>query len=162
MSLRKIAREVNFVALLLVIFVTTAVVAQEPPSKVDIFAGYSWLHPGDNNHGLSGQKDIASGFTVSGTYFTNRYAGFTVDTAYHSGSTANISTVEFGPTLRFPTENITPFAHALVGWNRMDVFSLPALGGGATDNGIGLMVGGGMDLRALKRVSIRLFQADYQ
>jgi outer membrane protein OmpA-like peptidoglycan-associated protein len=157
MSLRKIAREVNFVALLLVIFVTSALVAQEPPSKVDIFAGYSWLHPGDNNHGLSGQKDINTGFTVSGTYFTNRYTGFTVDSAYHTGSTANIATVEFGPTFRFPTENITPFAHGLVGWNRMDVFGL-----GNADNGIGLMVGGGMDLRALKRISIRLFQADYQ
>src|SRR5947209_6983840 len=157
MSLRKIAREVNFVALLVVIFVTTALVAQEPPSKVDIFAGYSWLHPGDNNHGLTGQKDIPSGFTVSCTYFTNRYTGFTVDTGYHSGSTANIATVEFGPTFRFPTENITPFAHGLIGWNRMDVFGL-----GNTDNGIGLMVGGGMDLRALKRISVRLFQADYQ
>jgi len=157
MSLRNIARQLNFVALLLVIFVTTALVAQEPPSKVDIFAGYSWLHPGDNNHGLTGQKDIPSGFTVSGTYFGSRYAGFTVDTGYHTGSTANIATVEVGPTVRFPTENITPFAHALVGWNRMDVFGL-----GAADNGVGLMVGGGMDLRALKRVSIRLFQADYQ
>ena len=74
----------------------------------------------------------------------------------HYGDTANIGTLQIGPTLRYPTENVTPFAHAGIGLHRMDTTQFGA------DNGIGLMVGGGMDLRALKHVSIRLFQADYE
>src|SRR5438270_13357734 len=109
MSLRKIVRLFPLPAMVVVMLMTTALVAQEPPSKVDIFAGYSWLHPGVNNNGLTGIKDITRGFTVSSTYFVNRYAGFTFDGAGHFGDTASIGTLQIGPTFRLPTENITPF-----------------------------------------------------
>ena len=83
MSFRKIVRLVPLPAILVVMIMTAALAAQEPPSKVDIYAGYAWLHPGANNNGVTGIKDIPMGFTVNSTYFANRYAGFSFDAGGH-------------------------------------------------------------------------------
>src|SRR5205085_4196255 len=106
--------------------------------------------------GVSGIKDIPTGLTGSATYFANRYAGFTFDGGGHFGPNSTIGTMAIGPTFRLPSENITPFAHAFVGLHHMDTLQFGA------DGGVGIIAGGGMDLRALKKVSIRLFQADYE
>jgi outer membrane protein OmpA-like peptidoglycan-associated protein len=47
------------------------------------------------------------------------------------------------------------FAHTLFGYNRLNV---PLVD---TSNGIGAILGGGMDLNIWKRLSLRLFEADY-
>jgi len=47
------------------------------------------------------------------------------------------------------------FAHTLFGYNRLSVDNVD------TSNGIGAILGGGMDLNVWKKLSLRLFEADY-
>jgi outer membrane protein OmpA-like peptidoglycan-associated protein len=129
----------------------------QPPSRFDIFTGYSWLHPGYNSV-PNAQEYIDKGFTVSATYFFNRNIGLGIDSGNHFGCCCpRIFTVEAGPTIRFPTEHVTPFLHAMTGMHRMEL--LAPFG---SDNNFGIIAGGGLDVSVVHHVSIRLFQADYE
>jgi outer membrane protein OmpA-like peptidoglycan-associated protein len=152
------------------------------PSRWDIFAGYSYLAP----HGTVNVPINSTGSTVnatynavnvgglfSGAYFFNRYVGGQVEFAEHEwgtgvpgsnygtrGNDDGFLTVGGGLIFRFPMDNITPFAHALVDAERVS---------GPYHNpntwGPGLTVGGGMDYETPwfnHRLAIRLFQADYE
>ncbi len=131
-----------------------AIAQDRQPSKVDVFAGYSWLDPGGR---VNGQKlrSISKGYTVGTTYWLNRYGGIELDSSGHFGN-SKISTIEGGPTVRFPMENTTLFGHALIGSH---LLNLPARN---SSWGVGLTAGGGMDIDFSRLVSIRVFQADYE
>jgi len=96
-------------------------VAQEP-SKVDMFAGYQYLHASSGVSGVDGVHFNGWNATLSGYFppnfgvtadFSGNYAkpnglGVGVDTKFY--------TFLFGPTLRVPNAtHITPFGHALFG-----------------------------------------------
>jgi len=159
MLLHKILKSRGFLALLAVaIFASTLLGQDQPPSRVDIFTGYSWLHPGYDTYVPTAQENIDKGFTVSGTYFFNRNVGLTVDSGNHFGCCCpRIYTVEAGPTIRFPSEHATPFLHVLAGLHRME---LPTPFG--DDNNFGFIVGGGLDVPIVHHLSLRLFQVDYE
>jgi hypothetical protein len=106
-------------------------------------------------------------------YFFNRYVGAQAEIGIHEwgkgSDTSNIGehgnddgffTVGGGIIARYPTSDITPFMHALVGTARID---------GPDHNpftwGPALTLGGGMDYNTPlfnHRLSIRIFQADYE
>ena len=65
------------------------------------------------------------------------------------------TTVSAGPKLTFRREDANYFLHTLLSYNRLDVNGLP------TGNGIGAILGGGMDLRLTRKIYWRLFEADY-
>lgn len=159
MSLYRIAKLRVFLVLLVVVMFASVLVGQErPPSRVDIFTGYSWLHPGYDRFVPNAQNNIAKGFTVSGTYFFSRNLGFTIDSGNHFGCCCpRIFTVEAGPTVRFPTQHLVPFLHAMAGLNRMEL--LAPFG---DSNKLGIIAGGGLDVPVLRHMSIRLIQADYE
>jgi hypothetical protein len=150
-------------------------------SRWDIFAGYSYLAP-------KGTVNVPqpSGATVpfsydsvnvgglgSVAYFFNRYVGAQAEIGIHEwgkgSDTSNIGehgnddgffTVGGGIIARYPTSDIKPFMHALVGTARID---------GPDHNpftwGPALTLGGGMDYNTPlfnHRLSIRIFQADYE
>ncbi|MHB8301391.1 MAG: OmpA family protein [Acidobacteriaceae bacterium] len=143
------------------------------PSRVDIFAGYSYLAP----HGtVQGERynSVNYGAIGSGAYFFNKFMGGEASLASHpDGPGDGFTTLNAGPIVRFPMADMTPFAHALVGTVRM---------GGPNYNGLYangmpghfvnpytwgtvLTVGGGLDypLPFLNHhLGLRLFQADYQ
>ncbi|MCU1284687.1 MAG: hypothetical protein JWO13_1037 [Acidobacteriales bacterium] len=155
MSLRNLKLFVCVLGLLaLALFATSAVAQEQQPSKVDIFAGYAWADPG--SHGFANISNLPKGFTVASTYWLNRYAGLTLDSGAHFGTNTQLGTLQIGPSLRFPSEHISPFAHFLVG---MYALSPPNLN---TNYNIGLTFGGGLDVGASRRVDIRLIQADLQ
>jgi outer membrane protein OmpA-like peptidoglycan-associated protein len=134
-----------------------ALLAQDqPPSKVDIFAGYSYLNP-NGDVGGTFVRDIPKGFNIQGTYFFNKYAGVTLDGAGHFGDQADIGTLQAGPTFRLPNMNgVTPFVHALLGWHELGLAGFPS------DAGFGFTAGGGLDfMTKWPRVAVRLIQADY-
>ncbi len=137
----------------------SALLGQErPPSRFDIFTGYSWLHPGYDTNVPNAQENISAGYTVSGTYFFNRNIGFGVDWGDHRGCCCpQIYTITAGPTVRFPMGRVTPFVHALAGNHRM-VLPFPFRG----DNNWGVIAGAGVDVAIVHHVSLRLFQADYE
>jgi outer membrane protein OmpA-like peptidoglycan-associated protein len=149
---------------IIVVMSSSALLAQETtPSKVDIFAGYSWASPGrigtktpfststNNTFKLQGEN----GWGASVTYNVRRNFGFTADFGGHYSDQANFGTVMFGPKVMFPTEHLTPFGEFLVGLARLSPSGLD------TANGLGVAAGGGFDLNITKRVAWRVIQADY-
>jgi outer membrane protein OmpA-like peptidoglycan-associated protein len=150
-------------------------------SRWDIFAGYSYLAP----HGTVNvpQPDgtvvpynynaVNLGGLFSGAYYFNKYVGGQLEFGLHEwgdasangsnignhGNDDGFTTASGGIIFRYPTEDITPFVHALVG---------AALVGGPDFNpntwGPDLTVGGGMDYETPlfnHHLAIRVFQADY-
>ncbi len=140
--------------------------AQDHPTpKVEVFTGYEWLHPGITvpQPGLSpdtpvGVKapDMPKGFGVGATYNFNDVLGLEGDISHNWHDFGHDTIVGFGPKATWRTENnVNLFAHALLDWNRLDIDGL------TSSNAIGATLGGGMDLRPWRRLSIRVFQADY-
>jgi hypothetical protein len=87
-----------------------------PPSKVDIFAGYSiWLPNATVDH--SPFPNDMHGALVSGTYYLNPSFGLELSGDYHFED-ANDKLISFaiGPVVRRPVwRNFSMFAHALAG-----------------------------------------------
>jgi len=147
----------------------------DSPSRWDFFAGYSYLAPKGTVDTLQPDgttvlpqsfKAMNQGIIGSGAYFFNKYMGGQVETAAHdlwvdsSSSNGAAYTLAAGPIVRFPTADITPFIHGLVGGTRL---------GGPQHQpfkwGPALTAGGGMDYNTPLfggHLGIRLFQADYE
>jgi hypothetical protein len=149
--------------------------ADASASRWDIFAGYSYLAPhgtvqveqSDGSIQPVQYKSVNVGAIFSGAYYFNKYVGAQVEIAEHeyNGSVGGQDNDSFvtgaaGLIFRYPTADITPFAHALVG--------AADIGGPeheADTWGPALTVGGGMDYNTPlfhHHLAIRLFQADYE
>ncbi|MFZ0745548.1 MAG: hypothetical protein WAM85_14145 [Terracidiphilus sp.] len=154
---------------------------EDSPSRWDIFAGYSYLAPKgtvqvpqQDGTVLPFNYDAVNlGGLFSGAYFFNKYVGGQAELGIHEWGTQNptgnvgthgnddgFTTISGGIIFRYPTTDITPFVHALVGGARVD---------GPDHNpykwGPDLTVGGGLDYQTPlfdHRLSIRVFQADYE
>ncbi len=154
-----------FLSVLAVLLISVAALAQEESTpKFEIFVGYQWLHPGGTVpspfHSPSApvaQKldDIPQGAGASLTYNFTPHWGLEGDYGGNSNENGTEHTASIGPRLAFRNEGATFFAHTLLGYNRLTV---PLVD---TSNGIGAILGGGMDLSVWRRLSIRVFEADY-
>ncbi len=145
--------------------------AEPPASRIDIFAGYSYLAPHGSVTipdgaliGVTGPVSYSSinyGAIGSFNYFFNRYVGGQVEYANHpDGNNDGASTGQLGMVFRYPTAEITPFVHADAGYVRLGgPYKQPYTYGPA------LTIGGGLDY-ALPflggHLGLRLFQADYE
>jgi len=137
---------------------------EDQTPKYEIFTGYQWAHPGATVP-VAGQPatapigaklpDLPKGAGASFTYFFNRYFGMEADAGGDKGGDADETTVSVGPHLEARHEHTNFFAHALVGWNRLTPPGLDSR------NGIGVILGGGMDLQITKLIGFRLFEADW-
>jgi len=151
--------------------------SDDSASKWDIFAGYSYLAPhGTVGNAQATSDNYGSDYSVA-RYFT-KYVGAQVEATDHltnenqyypgcSSCGRTWSDVDFvgggaGLIFRFPTADVTPFVHGLVGFEHSD-FQLKPESGSAT--GVGLTVGGGMDYNTPffdHHLAIRIFQADFK
>ena len=155
MSLREISGRYWLpLAITLLLVSSTAFAQDQPTPKVDIFGGYSWMN-GGGDVGNIALKSAVKGFGISSTFNFGKYAGLTIDSDVHYSSTYNLGTVSFGPQVKFREEHFQPFVEALVGLSRLSVATM------GTNNGIGLITGGGFDIPINQRFSWRLLQADY-
>jgi hypothetical protein len=141
-------------------------------SRIDIFAGYSYLAPhgsvtipGGNLVGINGPvtySAIDAGAIASGTYYFNRYVGAQAEVSVHpDGNNDGATVTSAGIVFRYPTEDITPFVHFEGGAVRLGgPFKQPYTWGPA------LTAGGGLDYGISNflgnHLAIRVFQADYQ
>jgi OmpA family len=142
------------------------------PSKWDIFAGYSYLAPkGDlvkPGNALGVPPDTAKSVDLGAIgsvtrYFTNNF-GVQGEGDYHNMHNESTPNNDFsggsgGLVFRFPTEDITPFVHALVGAESVGSYYY------TNKWGVVLTAGGGLDYHTPlfnRHLSIRVFQADYQ
>jgi len=147
------------------ILVSTPVFAQSDSNpKWDLFVGYQWLHPGINVPAPFGNPfnptpfqvpDMAKGFGSALTYDFDPHWGLEFDLGHNWGHGNYETTASLGPRFMFRTDNANFFLHALAGYNRL------AVGGLDPHNGIGAVLGGGMDVPLTKRLSLRLFEADF-
>jgi outer membrane protein OmpA-like peptidoglycan-associated protein len=162
-------------AIAVLCFLGTFAAAQDGHApKWELYGGYSAFYPGCNVNGLlpGGVLPVNSclkwdprGLGASVTYDFNRWLGLTVDGSgqWGSGNTgvaARIDQVEFfnlsaGPKLTYRTRHFSPFLEALVGEHRLasEVFG--------NDYEIGLLAGGGLDLKLSHHFAWRVFRADY-
>src|ERR1700730_8484763 len=154
-------------ALIAVAFISPSALAQSDSTpKWDVFGGYQYLYPGGN--GPTGTDPshpmvlklpgMAKGIGGSVTYNFDRHFGLETDFGYNrdSGSASSEWTAGVGPRLIMRPEAMAFFIHALGRYNRVafnDGFN--------TSDGIGAILGGGLDVPFGKMFSWRVFGADY-
>src|SRR5450631_801459 len=156
----------SFVLAIILAMVSSPLAAQDqtPTPKVDLFVGYQWLSPGGQVP-LPGQPSTApigvsppgmgKGFGTAVAYDFSSMWALEADLGHNWNSFGYETTVSAGPRVTFHTEGMNFFAHTLLGLNRFSETGL------RSDNGIGAILGGGMDIPAWPRVTIRIFEADY-
>ena len=148
------------------VFLTSAVVLaqEETTPKVELFTGYQWLNvggivpaPGQSPNAPVGLKlrDIPQGIGVTGAYNFSRWWSLEGDFGGNWDDHVNEYTASVGPRLSWRNEGVNMFLHTLLGLNRLTVPGLP------DDNGLGAILGGGMDIKVFRPLSIRLIEADY-
>jgi hypothetical protein len=150
--------------------------AQDNP-KVEVFGGYQYLHAG-NVDGF-GNGANTNGWNTAVTVNFNQHLGVAADFsgAYKTVNISNpllgtahvhVYTYTFGPVVSFNSGGkINPFVHALFGGAHLSptaciIFSgSPDECGFGTYDGFAMMLGGGVDVRAAKAISLRLVQFDW-
>ena len=156
-----------FALLTLIATVRTASAQSDNPPKWDLFAGYQWLHPGGTVPRAASDPanpiafklpDEAAGGGTALTYNFDKNWGGEVDFGYNTDTKSDSSdwTLSIGPRFMARTDTANYFIHALVGMNRLSYDS-----GSAAHNGMGIILGGGMDLQFSKKWAWRVFEADY-
>ena len=151
---------------------TAKTAAGYSPSQWDIFVGYSYLAP-RGTVGLNTYQNIDFGGIASIARYFNKNLGIQVEGDVHSqsqdwppgdnpasyNSNDDFSGGSGGVIYRFPSGNITPFVHALVGAERVgSLYQIDTWGPVVT-------AGGGLDYETPwfhHHLAIRIFQADYQ
>jgi outer membrane protein OmpA-like peptidoglycan-associated protein len=146
------------------LFSISASAQSDANPKWDLFVGYQWLHPGGtvpapfgdiNNPTAYKVPDMAKGFGSSLTYNFDQHFGGEIDFGHNWGNSNYETTASIGPRFMFRTEDANYFVHALVSLNYVNVSGLNG------SNGIGAILGGGMDLPIRKHLAWRLFEVDY-
>ena len=150
-----------------VLISSTAFAQSDTPPKWDLFAGYQYLHPGGTVPESTSNPTAPTQFTLPSmergagaalTYNLDSHWGGEVDFGYNRDTASGSSewTVSAGPRFMLHREDANLFVHALGSFNRLTYDS-----GVATSNGIGVILGGGMDIPFNKSWAWRLFEADF-
>ena len=170
--------------------------AQNSNPKVQVFGGYSFFHA-DNaglnsgqldstlkvSPGLSVNNDFIDGWNAEVQYNATSHFGVVADVGGRRGSpitpvtgsgisglpTSNSYSYLFGPVVSYRvTPRVTPFVHALFGWDdlRFDASTpkgLPTVSSTpkVTNSAFTLALGGGIDCKLTQHASLRLAQVDY-
>lgn len=154
-------------ALIAVVLVSASAFAQSDSTpKWDVFAGYQYLYPGARvPTGLD--PNDAVGFKLPGmvkgiggafTYNFASHFGLETDFGYNRDTPSGSSewTAGAGPRFIVRNEDMAFFIHALGTFNRVTIND-----GFNTSNGVGMILGGGLDIPLGKMFSWRVFGADY-
>jgi opacity protein-like surface antigen len=142
--------------------------AQEQPSKVDLYGGYYYARFNVN----ADVPGIAPSATYNGNggggqlqYNANRWLGVVGDlggfyaTSSGNGSFAGgVFTYLLGPRVNFRREKFTPFVQTLFGGVRTTDGIAQSTG---AENNFAMTAGGGIDFKVSRHVSVRPIQAEY-
>ena len=143
---------------------STAFAQSDSSPKWDVFVGYQFLHPGGTVPAPFGSPlsptpfkipDMAKGFGGALTYNFDPHWGLEFDLGHNWGNSNYETTASAGPRFILRTDTGAYFLHTLFSYNRVNVSGLDS------NNGIGAILGGGMEVRLRKGLSWRLFEADY-
>jgi hypothetical protein len=132
--------------------------------KAELFAGYQWLNPGATipapGHSFFAPVpnklgDIPQGAGASLTWNFTKLLGLEGDYGGNWNKVGNESTGSIGPKMTWRGDGVNFFAHTLLSYNRFTTKGLDS------SNGIGAILGGGIDLKATRLLTLRLIEADY-
>jgi hypothetical protein len=147
--------------------------------KNEVFVGYSSADADINSLTVNPGRAWLHGVNVEYTRNINKLVGITADFSGHIKRASFATAVgsvqhdreqyDFLGGLQFKARNqtrVTPFAHALLGGGLFRGFSAilaPASNTYFFDDAksFAAVVGGGLDVRASKRITVRAIQADY-
>lgn len=161
----------KFVCLAGLIFsISTAVAAQEMP-RTELFVGYTYTRVYNSN----GDRSNSNGGTAAIAFYPTQHIGLVADfggstsngftnstTGVHTDSSSHSFRFLFGPRVRFGSEKITPFVHALFGGvHRSDVVLTTGTVLVAAETAFGFETGGGVDFKVSHHISIRAIEANY-
>lgn len=158
---------ISFVVLMLLSGIAAA---QETP-RVEVYGGYAYQRLDQGRSGVN-----ANGFDASVAVNLNRWVGIVSDFAFVTKDQGTLFgffkldtdqfTYTFGPRVTFRNKTrFTPFAHALFGGAHQRVETNITLNGvnlSSSDDSFAMALGGGMDLRINRILSLRLAQIDYR
>jgi len=153
--------------LIAMVLVSASAFAQSDSTpKWDVFAGYQYLYPGgrvptglDPNDAVGFKlPGMAKGIGGAVTYNFASHFGLETDFGYNRDTPSGSSewTVGAGPRFIVRTEDMAFFIHALGAFNRVGIND-----GFNHSNGVGMILGGGLDIPIGKMFSWRVFGADY-
>jgi hypothetical protein len=147
----------KFLILLPLLVFPVSAWTQETP-RLEIFGGYSNLLANAN----------VSSFDLNGVNFSaqenlNSWFGGVLDFSTHFGTEngfkTNTQTVSYGPVFSYrKNKSIVPFAHAMVGAERGGSNYLNI---SQPETRIAVLAGGGLDVKVLPNIALRLVQVDY-
>jgi len=159
-------RFVSALAVVAVILISSSAFAQKDENpKWDFFAGYQYLHPGEtipapftspSNPTSFIVPDMARGFGGALAYNFDPHWALEGDSGHNWGSSNSQTITSAGPRFMWRTDEANFFLHSLISFNRLAINNL-----GTPSNGIGALLGGGMDLPITKKIAWRIFEADY-
>jgi outer membrane protein OmpA-like peptidoglycan-associated protein len=155
-------------ALIAITIISGSAFAQSDSNpKWDLFGGYQYLAPGGTVPLSTSDPSNPTAFKLPGEAkgigstlaynFDKHWAG-EVDFGYNrdTGSASSNWTTSLGPRFMWRTDSVNLFMHGLVSFNRLTYDA-----GFATHNGVGAILGGGLDIPFTKMFAWRLFEADY-
>jgi outer membrane protein OmpA-like peptidoglycan-associated protein len=154
-----------FAIVVMILLSASAFGQSDSNPKWDLFVGYQWLHPGatvptpfgdPNNPIPYTVPDLDKGFGTAAAYNFDPHWAAEFDFGHNWNSNDYETTVSMGPRLMWRTENANYFLHTLLSFNKLSVNGL-----NTGSNGIGAVLGGGLDLPITKTIAFRLFEADY-
>jgi hypothetical protein len=158
----------KLVCLLGLVFLFGLSAAAQDNPKVELFAGYSFVHTGpgvpyisafDANGGVGSVAVNLIGWGGVGGSIVGEAGGVYVGTINGRIVNANAETYMIGPKVSFFRHSrFSPFVQTLVGFSRSD----PAFNG-ATSNfdGAAFSPGFGLDWNATRHLGVRIGQVDY-
>jgi outer membrane protein OmpA-like peptidoglycan-associated protein len=154
----------SFLAILALLLISGTAFAQSDSNpQWDAFFGYQYLHPGATvplgdpaNPTAYQVPDMTKGlgFAVGYNFDKNWAAEF--DFGHNWASSDTETTLSAGPRFMWRTDDGNYFLHTLLSYNHLGVSGL-----NNGSNGIGAILGGGMDLPLTKSFAWRVFQVDY-
>ena len=152
-----------------VVLISSFALAQSdaPNPKWDAFVGYQYLYPGATVPAPGGDPNNPTPFKLPGmskgiggalTYNFAPHFGLEGDFGYDRDTSSGSSewTAGGGPRFIVRTDSMAVFIHALATFNRATYNN-----GFISNNGIGMVLGGGLDVPFTKMFSWRVFGADY-
>jgi hypothetical protein len=130
--------------------------------KAELFIGYQWWNPGgsipDQNTPPNAFKlpSVAQGFGTNLAWNFTRSLALEGNYGGDWNRYAANSAATIGPKFTWRGDGVNFFLHTLFGFERFSTRGFPS------ENGIAAVLGGGMDVKIWKPLSLRLFEADYQ